>query len=372
MAICSFGGPLALAALGAPGLLADAGGSTGLAMVAAVVVFGAPLAIWLRYARDVSSSGGLYAFVEAAVGRRVALAQAGTWIVSYVLYLAYTTVQIVYDVLPNVVPIGKGLQTALALLIPIAIVGVMVAGRAAALLVLAAMAVGQLSLAGLLDGVTVAHLSTPVSAFAAGAPGSVAKAGAQTSLLYICGSLPLFLGGELKRPARTMRRGLLGTYLVTAIVIALAVVPLAVAPGLLGTAIPGVTVARLFASAGVAQAVGIGVAVSIAGVIVCEYLALTRLVHAIGRWPMRRIAIGIGATMLIAAPLSLIDPDGFYSALIKPSLATLWISQLFVFIAYPRFAAKRGQHALPAWALSAVASGLAVYGLWTGLGAASS
>jgi fumarate reductase subunit D len=87
---------------------------------------------------------------------------------------------------------------------------------------------------------------------------------------------------------------------------------------------------------------------------------------------MRRIAIGIGATMLIAAPLSLIDPDGFYSALIKPSLATLWISQLFVFIAYPRFAAKRGQHALPAWALSAVASGLAVYGLWTGLGAASS
>ena len=337
-------------------------------MVAAVVVFGAPLLIWLRYARYVSSSGGLYAFVEAAVGRRVALVQAATWIVSYVLYLAYTTVQIVYDVLPSVVPIGKGLQTALALAIPIAIVAVMVAGRAAALLALAAMAVGQLALAGILDGVTVAHLSAPASAFAAGAPtGSLAKAGAQTSLLYVCGSLPLFLGGELRRPARTIRRGLTGTYLLTAVVISLAVVPLAVAPGLLQTAIPGVTITRLFAGASVAEAVGIGVAVSIAAVIVCEYLALTRLLHAIGGWPMRPIAVGVGALMVLAAPLSLINPDGFYTALIKPSLVALWISQLIVFLAYPRFAAKHGQRVLPAWTLSAAASGLAIYGLWTGI-----
>jgi len=336
-------------------------------------VFGAPLAIWLRYARYVSSSGGLFSFVEAALGRRVALAQATTWIVSYVLYLVYTTVQIVYDVLPTVVPIGKGVQTALALLIPAAIAAVMVAGRAAALLVLGAMAAGQLALAGVLDGVTVAHLSAPASSFAAGAPaGSLAKAGAQTSLLYICGSLPLFLGGELARPARTIRRGLLGTYLLTAVVISLAVVPLATAPGLLRTAIPGVTVARLFAGSGLAQAIGIGVAVSIAGVIVCEYLALTRLVHAIGGWRMRPIAIGIGAVMLLAAPLSLIDPAGFYSALTKPSLAALWISQLFVFLAYPRFAAKHGQRALPAWTLSAAASGLAIYGLWTALQQAAS
>jgi hypothetical protein len=337
-------------------------------MVAAVVVFGAPLLIWLRYSRYIASSGGLYGFVEAAVGRRVALVQAATWIVSYVLYLVYTTVQIVYDVLPNVVPIGKGLQTALALIIPIAIAAVMIAGRAAALLVLAAMAGGQLALAGVLDGVTVAHFSTPASAFAVGAPtGSLAKAGAQTSLLYVCGSLPLFLGGELKEPARTIRRGLTGTYLLTAVVISLAVVPLAVAPGLLRTEIPGVTITRLFAGPGLAEAIGIGVAVSIAGVIVCEYLALTRLVHAIGGWPMRSIAVGVGALMVLAAPLSLIDPDGFYAALIKPSLVALWISQLIVFLAYPRFAAKRSHRALPAWTISAVASGLAIYGLWTAL-----
>lgn len=76
--------------------------------------------------------------------------------------------------------------------------------------------------------------------------------------------------------------------------------------------------------------------------------------------------------MVVAAPLSLIDPEGFYSALATPSLVALWVSQLFVFLAYPRFAAKHGQRVLPAWMLAAVASGLAGYGLWTGLQAAAS
>ncbi len=119
----------------------------------------------------------------------------------------------------------------LALLIPVAIAAVMVAGRAATLIVLGVMAAGQLVLAGILDGVTLANISTPASSFGTGAPaGALAKASAQTSLLYICGSLPVFLGGELAAPARTIRRGLTGAFLVTATVIVLAVAPLAAAP----------------------------------------------------------------------------------------------------------------------------------------------
>ena len=67
VAVTSFGGPLALAALNAPGIVAgSAGASAGLAMVAAVAVFAFPLVIWLRYSRQVNGAGGLYAFVEAA------------------------------------------------------------------------------------------------------------------------------------------------------------------------------------------------------------------------------------------------------------------------------------------------------------------
>jgi fumarate reductase subunit D len=372
VAVASFGGPLALAALSAPAIVADTGDSAGLAMLAAAVVFTVPLAIWLRYSRHVSSSGGLYAFVEAAAGRRVALAQASIWIVSYLLYLVYTTVQIVYDLLPNVVPAERNHQPSLALLIPLALAGVMIAGRAATLILLGLIAAGQLVLAGILDGVTIANVSTPASSFAARAPqGSLAKASVETSLLYICGSLPLFLGGELARPARTIRRGLSGAYLLTAGVVILAVAPLAAAPGLLNTEVPGVSVAQQFAGPGLAEAIGIGVAVSIAGVMLCEYLALTRLVHFIGPWRMRPIAVAIGAVVVLAAPLSLIDPQGFYNALLKPSLIALWLSQLIVFAVYPLFAKRHRHRALPAWTLSLVASALAIYGLWTTLQHAS-
>lgn len=373
VAVASFGGPLALAALAAPGLAADAADSAGLAMLAAAVTFTVPLAIWLRYSRDITSSGGLYAFVEAAAGRPVALAQAAIWTFSYLLYLVYTTVQIVYDLLPKVVPGVSGYQSALALAIPIALTGVMIAGRAAALLALGLIAGGQLVLAGILDGVTVAHVATPASSFGVGAgAGQIAKAGAQTSLLYVCGSLPLFLGGELAAPSRTIRRGLTGAFVITVGVVVLAVAPLAAIPGVLHTDVPGVSVVEQYAGAGLAETIGIGIAVSIAGVMLCEYLALTRLAHAVGGWGLRRVAVAIGAVVVLAAPFSLIDPSGFYDTLLQPSLVALWLSQLIVFAVYPRFAAGRGQRVGRAWALSLGASAFALYGVWTALQQASS
>lgn len=372
-AIASFGGPLALAALAAPGLAADAGESAGLAMLAGAIVFLLPLALWLRYSRHVNGSGGLYSFVEAAAGRRVALAQAAIWAFSYFLYIVYTTVQIVYDLLPSVVPGVTRYQTVLALAIPVAIAGVMIAGRTAALIVIALIAAGQVVLAGIMDGVTLAHVATPASSFGAGAPaGAVAKAGAQTSLLYICGSLPLFLGGELAAPVRTIRRGVTGAFALTAGLVILAVAPLAAIPGLLGTDVPGVRVVEQYAGPGLAEAVGIGVAVSTAGVILCEYFALTRLAHAVGRWPIRRITLAVGAVVVLAAPFTLIDPSGLYTTLLKPSEVALWLSQLIVFAVYPLFAVRHRQRAWPAWALSLGASAFAVYGLWTALQLSSS
>jgi amino acid transporter len=373
VAIASFGGPLALAGLAAPGLVADASESAGFAILAATALFVAPLAIWLRFSSKINGSGGLYAFVEAAAGRRIALAQAALWIFSYLLYLIYTTVQIVYEQLPEVVPAERRYQTLLALAIPVAMAAVMIAGRAATLIVLGAIAAGQLALAGILDWVTIAHLSTPASSFGTSAPrAALAKASAQTSLLYVCGSLPLFLGGELARPARTIRRGLVAAFAVTALVIVLAVAPLASAPGLLSTAIPGVAVVEQFASTGLANLIGIGIAVSTTGVILCEYLALTRLLHALTRSSTRTIAVAIGAVIVLAAPFSLIDPIGFYNTLVEPSLVALWLSQLIVFAVYARFAGKHGQRPMPAWALTLIASGLAVYGLWTAVHQAAS
>ncbi|MGH3264981.1 MAG: hypothetical protein ACRDNS_23655, partial [Trebonia sp.] len=108
----------------------------------------------------------------------------------------------------------------------------------------------------------------------------------------------------------------------------------------------------------------IGVAVSVAGVILVEYLALSRLTAAVTAWPLRKIVIGIGVIMVAAAPVLLIKPDRIYDALLTPSLFALWLSQLVTFAVYPRFVAKRGGRVLPAAVLAAGASALAIYGLW--------
>lgn len=374
VAVASFGGPLALAALIAPGAVeGDGAASAGLAMAAAVVVFAFPLAIWLRYSREISGSGGLYSFVEAAAGRRAAQVQAGLWIISYLLYLVYTTTQVVYDTLPEVLPGEVRYQPLLQIMIPVVMAGVMIAGRRAALLVIALMAAGQLAIAVALDGVTLANIATPASSFGVFAPaGALAASAGQTALLYICGSLPLFLGGELARPARTIRRGLIAAYLVTAAVVVAAVAPLAADPSLAAEPIPGMAIAQRFAGHGFAVTVGVGVAVSIAGVMFVEYLALSRLVSAVTAWPRRRVIIMIGAVVVAVAPFTLISPDAFYDGLARPSLVALWLSQLIVFAVYPRFAARRGSRMLPAWLLTAVAVAFSVYGLWAVFQAPSS
>jgi amino acid transporter len=134
-----------------------------------VVLFAFPLVIWLRYARRVHGAGGLYDYVEAAAGRRIALVQAGLWIVSYLLYLLFTTAQVVYETLPAVWPGERRYQPPLEIAIPVALAGVMIAGRRVTLLVTGVLAVGQIVITALLGGVILAHLPIPASSFGASA-----------------------------------------------------------------------------------------------------------------------------------------------------------------------------------------------------------
>lgn len=111
--------------------------------------------------------------------------------------------------------------------------------------------------------------------------------------------------------------------------------------------------------------VGVGVAASIGGVMVAEYLALSRLVHALTSLSQRQVTIALGAIVIVAAPITLINPGRIYDDLIRPSLVALWLSQLIVFAVYPRFAVRHRQRMLPAWSLTVIAVALTLYGLWT-------
>jgi len=63
--------------------------------------------------------------------------------------------------------------------------------------------------------------------------------------------------------------------------------------------------------------------VSTAGVILVEYLALSRLTVAVTAWPLRRVLAGIGVVMVATAPVLLINRDQIYDDLLTPSVCYL-------------------------------------------------
>ncbi len=357
-AIASIGGPLALVTL-FPGTAGDGTDSAGLVVAGAVVLFSAPLAIWLAFSRTVVSSGGLSAFVAAAAGRRAAVVHGWIWTLAYFLYLPYTVTFVVYDLLAPVFPGIAPYRGALELALPVAVVCCALAPLAPLLYGIGAIAVIQLALLGVLGGVELAHTG-PVRLAGAGAD-ATARATAGTALLFVCASLPLYLGGEVRGGSRAVRRGLVAAVAVVAAAFLVAAVPLARVPeSVRDSAVPGAAIAQAYAGRGLAVAVGLLTAASTLALIVAEYLALGRLLHWLHGFPLRSVLAWIAVPFVAADALSLVDPEGFYTNLLKPSLGALFVSQLIVFAVFPRF-----RPSMTAVGLAAAAAGLAGWGLYT-------
>lgn len=357
-AIASIGGPLALPTL-FPGTAGDAADSAGLVVLLAVVVFAVPLWIWLAYSARIVSPGGLTAFVEAAAGRRVALAHGWIWAIAYFLYLPYTVTFVVYDLLAPVFPGIVPYRGALELALPVVLVLAALAPVRLVLAGLAALAGAQLVLLPVLGGVALSHVATRFAQMPAADPAARAVGG--TALLFVCSSLPLYLGAEVRGGSRTVRRSLVAAVGIVGGLFLLAAIPLATVPhALRDAAVPGAAVAQAYGGRGLAVAVGLLTAGSTLALIVAEYLALARLLHWLHGPPVRKVLAWIAVPFVVADVVSLVDPERFYSDLLKPSLGALFVSQLLVFAVFPRF--RRGPLAVGA---AIVACALAGFGLYT-------
>jgi amino acid transporter len=358
-AIASIGGPLALPNF-LPGTAGDEGiESAGLVVLLALAVFTAPLLLWLVYSRRIVSPGGLTAFVEAAAGRRAALVHGWIWAFAYFLYLPYTITFVVYDVLAPSFPGLHPYRWVLELGLPIAIVVLVLAPLRLALAVLVLVGLAQLVLMLVLGGVTLSHV--PVRFAHEPSLDPIGRGVGGTALLFICASLPLYLGAEVRGGSRTVRRGLAAAVAVVAICFFVAALPLATVPGALRDfPVPAATIAKYYSGRPLEIAVALGIAAGTLALIVAEYLALGRLLHWLHGVPVRRVLLWIAGPFVVADAISLINPEQFYDKLLKPSLGALFVSQLIVFAVFPLF--RRGVRWLP---LVAVASGLAVWGFYT-------
>jgi hypothetical protein len=365
LAIASIGGPLALANF-LPGVAGDSIDSAGLVVLLAMVVFAAPLTIWLVYSRRVVTRGGLTAFVDAAAGRPTALVHGWIWAIAYFLYLPYTVTYVVYDLLPPIFPGVVPYRWVLELVIPLAIVVLVLAPLRLALVALLVVGLAQLVLLLILGGVTLSNVPARLAAQPEADP--TARAVAGTALLFICSSLPLYLGAEVRGRGRTVRRGLVFAVGAVGLCFFVAALGMSTVPrALLDFPLPAATIAKYYSGRTLEVAVALGIAVGTLALIVAEYLALGRLIHWLHGPPLRRVLVWIAVPFIAADVLSLIDPQAFYDKLLKPSLGALFISQLLVFLVFPLF--QRGLRWLP---VVAVASGLAGWGFYMVVAGSSS
>jgi amino acid transporter len=353
--------------MGLPTALGGAARSAGLTAIIASLLFIFPILTWYRYSERIASSGGLYTFVDAATNRGVARVQAVFWIASYFLYLVYTVPFIAYDLLPVVFPGIDRYSLLIDGLIAGLITVIMLTPVLFALSLMAGVAGLQIIVAVALAAVTIGHLGVPPSSFVGhGNLRAILPAAGNTSLLYVCASLPLFLGGEVRGGARSVQRALAWAFPAVAALVIIAAIPLAKASGtVLNATIPGMSLAQEWSGSTFAVIVGLGVAASVGGLIIAEFLALTRLLAAILNKPIRRIVRSIAALFLIASLISLINPRAAYSMLLKPSLIALWISQFLVVAVYPWFVTRHRKLAAGDIALAGVASLLMVFGAYS-------
>lgn len=365
LAVASVGGPLALVALYLPPILADARGHAAAAALGGVVAFAAPTLIWCRYSTRVAGPGGLAAFTAAAAGRRAGQLQAGLWVVSYLLYLLYTTDYVVYDLLPAAFPGAAPWRPVLEVALPLGIIAVVLAPLRTALRLLTVSAVAQLGVAVALIGVA---RTAPLAAGAApAATGSAGRAAGDVALLFICASLPVFLGGEVRGSGVTVRRTLGWTVAgVGALVIATAL-PAASMSRFASADLPGTSLARAAGHPGLGAAVGLGVAASVLSLVVVEYLALARLTHAVTAWPVLGVTRWLAVPLIAASFVSLANPGRFFADLLRPSLVALWLAQLVPVLVYPRMAVRTAGWRASDVCATVVATALLGYGLYTSI-----
>lgn len=343
-AIASIGGPVALVYQLLPSVIGSAAlPSIGLVLLLALALFAFPVAVWWRFSGRIASAGGLYGFVEASAGRAAARLHGAVWIVSYFLYLPATVTYVVYELLPALAPGLVAYRSTLQLLLPLAFTATVLVPLRISLPVVLLLAVSQLAFLGLLGALEIGRVGFPLHSLAThGNDHTVGRATLAASLLLLCASLPLYLGTSAVGAGITLRRSIAGATALVGAAALFAAVPLAAVPsGLLASELPADAVANAYAGHTLAVAAGALTISSILALVFAEFLALGRLLTALSHADERHAVLAVGALFLLADALALLAPNHAYQTTLRPSLAALYLSQLIVFVVYPRFETSR-------------------------------
>ncbi len=355
--------PLFLSTVALPGsLYAGDGSQPLLVLLLGTALFLPQLAIWCSFSKKMGSAGGLYGFTEAAVGKTVARVQALLWSISYLLYLPFTIAYVVYWLLPTMFNIGPGTLAGLEVILPLCIIVPMFLHRKLPFFILFFAALLQAAVIVVFSAAVAGHPAL----FQQGQTGPASLGPLATnlsgvSLLFVCGSLVLFLGGEVPNAKRVIPIVLLSSFAFSvAFILAGAHAMIAA-----GNAAQPARIAQEAAGLPFSVLLSITLIISILGLVVAEFIALSRLfTYALGLSVGRSYAY-ISAFFLGACLVSLVNPLVFYNITIVISISALYASFVIVFLAYPFFARKFRMLSYYKIALAAVAVAVFLYGLYS-------
>lgn len=341
-AIASAGGPFAILGLYFTGAVDMAPRLYLETTALGLGIFVVPWMIWRGYSKSVTSSAGLAGFVAGANAPWLATWQARVWAFSYVLYLPYTVTYLVFYLLPAVARVPPLTSDILELGLPVLLIALGSRKASVITAVLSLSAAVQLIGIAVLVGLVLHRTggSMPLSLATASDTPHLLAGASQVASLPVCISLVFYLGGETGVNPQTMRRSLDLAVLVALATLVLSAILWANAPAAGAASLPGAALALQFAhSDGKFVAAGL-ILISVAGLIVAEFAALARLATSFFAWPHRRALFAIAAVFWLGDAVSLVQPYRFYNLTITPSLIALYLSQLPVFLAYPKF--RRG------------------------------
>jgi hypothetical protein len=264
----------------------------------------------------------------------------------------------VYDLLPPVFPGVHAYRAALELLVPVAIVALVFLPVRIVLAALGVVGAAQVVVLLVVAAFEYSHTGASFAAHAS--VNDTGRATGSAALLFVCASLPLYFGSELRGGGPAMQRVLAVAVAVVGAAFLVAAIPLGSAPDSLhDAAVPGAAIAQAYSGRALAVVVGILTAAGTLALVVAEYLALARLLRWLHGIRLQTSYAWIAVPFLALDAISLVDPDRFYDDALKPSLGALFVSQLVVFLVFPRF-----RRTAAAAGAALVASGLAGWGLY--------
>ncbi|MGC9112811.1 amino acid permease [Acidilobus sp.] len=354
-------------------VMAQSLASAPLATILGVAMYGIWVAIGYSYSKVIASYGGTYEFARRSAGEGVARAVGWTYWLSYTVYISAISSYFAGAILPMLLPASRPLTELVAVLVPLAVAGLAVAGTTAPLGVTLFTSTAEVVVIVLLGALVLMHTGLRPPSLSV-APQDLFAGSMAAAFTVAGGGASFFMGYEARRGSRDVSLSFLAAFLVGAATISFAAYYEVAAAGftnqgvsslLAETQYPGLWVAERFVGGWFPYLYVALTLSSLFGTLVAAFMAVQRLTYAltgvrVDRSAMLVLAVVVGVN-LVGAVAGVLNVY-FYSVIV--SLTALFASHSAISLLYAAFSRRYLRSAARGLPLAVGGAALMMAGLY--------